>query len=832
MATSPLKWIEGEGYDIHVLRTPQNLPQLPSKPLDASFEIDSQFAQFPLTFIPHFKGNQGVNVVPATGVVTASPPPDPANKLRNFLMTARQDVGGGDIFENIIRIHLHESIQKIWLTPSSLTVHARDSDCRFTVLALFDDGTVGDITDWPKIMKLTYSSALTVIVDVLNAGDPRHGGDDVELIGGRLLVKSNGEPVDHVDITVTLELPPPLIPASAPNLTATAKVLPRPSWSDVAGDPKTKVTWVAGPQRPNENVLPSKPEHPINVIKSRPNILFVSEGFGAKKSALIDPPKDFDKAVKSTVNAWLSVEENQPFKLLKDSINYWSLYLPSTENGISLLGDFPTNGGSRVPLLPEEPPPSSTSWSLENMIHQLGVPVPNDPVQSIPDAITRWNKLYVTQVPVTEKLVKGSFSDWNDLRSRSPLNELDTAFGFGIETRTRASLVKPWGDPLLRPAPRRTSEATINTDFISNLKISGFPVDGNWAAKDRGLVCFICLSDVGAGEASSGYFAASTGYDFRASVVVIANVDGSNIKTALLSDPKAPYDPDVFAERAAHECGHAFGLADEYGPGNGTMLTAAPTSVPNLQAKSAITSTSSSNTTVYHPDRIKWLWPRAIKVGLMTGVSALGVGSFQMNMAPGQGKLFAKDDLVLIRRPPLTDDPFIDFRFKVVQPHPDWVEVIQTKGTLDLNVTPYDATKLHVLICASKPTNPGVELKLIADPILNRISSGPLTELVCNPTANAAVAMTPVNMPKLKFNSKPPPTPADIIGIYEGGGHLDCGIFRPAGRCKMRTQVDWSSPRSKIIPFCQVCRYLIVDRVNAMKLAELDAKQYDPNYPS
>jgi len=174
----------------------------------------------------------------------------------------------------------------------------------------------------------------------------------------------------------------------------------------------------------------------------------------------------------------------------------------------------------------------------------------------------------------------------------------------------------------------------------------------------------------------------------------------------------------------------------------------------------------SGTTTTYHPDQIKWLLPRAIKVGLMTAVSSQGGASFQVNLGAGQGKKFAKDDIVLIRRPPVDHDPFAGFRFNVVQTHPDWVEVTQTKGTLDLVATPYDASKLHVLICSSKATNPGVELKLIADPILKRIAlSGPLTAAVCNPTANAAAIMTPVNMPPLKFNKKPP-TPADIIGIY------------------------------------------------------------------
>jgi len=85
---------------------------------------------------------------------------------------------------------------------------------------------------------------------------------------------------------------------------------------------------------------------------------------------------------------------------------------------------------------------------------------------------------------------------------------------------------------------------------------------------------------------------------------------------------------------------------------------------------------------------------------------------------------------------------------------------------------------------------------------------------------------TPTNLPvpPLKFK-KSPAAFADILGLYEGGGHFDCGVFRPAGRCKMRTT------ESKVIPFCHVCRILITDRVNALKLIDLDG-MYDPFYPT
>jgi hypothetical protein len=80
--------------------------------------------------------------------------------------------------------------------------------------------------------------------------------------------------------------------------------------------------------------------------------------------------------------------------------------------------------------------------------------------------------------------------------------------------------------------------------------------------------------------------------------------------------------------------------------------------------------------------------------------------------------------------------------------------------------------------------------------------------------------MTPTNLPKL---SKSPPTKADIIGVYEGGGYHDCGVFRPAGRCRMRSSLA-------TMPFCHVCRYVIVDAVDPTKHGDLD-KLYDKFYP-
>src|SRR5262249_47929334 len=315
-----LMWKEGEGYDIHLLRTGPS-----SKALDESLNLDPDGLR--PVFVPHFKGapnNHGVAVNTLTGEVTATAHPDPARpKLRNFLMTARQTLVGRTL-ETIIRIHVHDSIQKIWLTPSSLTIH-RSPDLltneRFTVLALFHDDTVGDIPDWKQ---LHYSSFIPSLVSVFNVGEIFHGEEEV--IGGRLVARPPGiSPADNreSDITVDLKLPSPLT-----DLSDSAKVFPKPSWAELARDLKTtKVEWVGGKINPDpKQDNADKPNSIESVIANGSNILFVSEGFLASQE------KDFRKTVNVIVNSQLRANETlQPFKLLADSINYWSVFVASPE---------------------------------------------------------------------------------------------------------------------------------------------------------------------------------------------------------------------------------------------------------------------------------------------------------------------------------------------------------------------------------------------------------------------------------------------------------------------------------------------------------------------
>src|SRR5262245_58069397 len=160
----PLEWKEGEGYDTHLLRGGPT-----SKALDDRLLLDTTSSAMPPKFTAHFRGapsSHGVDVNPGTGEVTAAiQPAAPQQKFPNFnfLMTATQVVGGVSTKKTKIRVHVHEAVHKIWPTPATLTSDMGSDECRFTVLALFDDGTVEDITDWTK---LTYQSANSSVVSV------------------------------------------------------------------------------------------------------------------------------------------------------------------------------------------------------------------------------------------------------------------------------------------------------------------------------------------------------------------------------------------------------------------------------------------------------------------------------------------------------------------------------------------------------------------------------------------------------------------------------------------------------------------------------------------
>jgi hypothetical protein len=93
---------------------------------------------------------------------------------------------------------------------------------------------------------------------------------------------------------------------------------------------------------------------------------------------------------------------------------------------------------------------------------------------------------------------------------------------------------------------------------------------------------------------------------------------------------------------------------------------------------------------------------------------------------------------------------------------------------------------------------------------------------------------TPVNLPpRATMRKGHPPWDAWIIGLYDGGDLFHCGVFHPGGACLMR-QLTVTTASTKnagaIYPFCHVCRYFLVDRIDPTKHPAIE-KDYTKNYP-
>jgi hypothetical protein len=673
----PLPWNAGEGYDIHVLRGGPS-----SKSLVGALKLPAGSVPASLSFSPQVQGpssNFGVGVNQSTGEVTATPPPANSSRIEinNFLMTVSIQDNTSKKYETEIRVHVHDAITDIWLTPPTLTIHKDADECRFTVLAAFNDGTVGDITDWSL---LTYQSR-----------DPNTNAASTDVLVSANGVLQTVTPGKTANIIVSLI--PPLFSTSALTLTATAQAIAKESWSDIGA--KTEVTYVADklmlekedkdkPQK-GGTVVPNKSDPQsgnrdsvVSVVENALNILFVAEGFSQKR--------DFDYLVSKVVTDLRTNAHLQPFNLVKNSINFWSVFLPSQSDGISLLGDhtvapLPKDSskwhGDLVPL-PKKPAATATSWSLEEMIHQVGLPVATDPatLDSVKDL---WGLRYGTKD--YQHLAATNFKGWRDLAAqpaawRSVLNEIDSPFGIRNYDRPRATPSLSEVD--LGSDPRRTKDVSFQK-FIANLNYgkgpggSTYNLGPRWKdaqlEKDRGpdwgFLCFLCRTEKHGGVNWGSNFLSSTG---RTNDVYLQPnaISGGAQSVDIATPPISAREELLFSAVVAHEFGHRLGLGDEYGEKNGTgIIDNSNHAAGNLQAKKDITTTSTSTPprTVYDKTLdMKWLWPRVTRAGSLkgTGSPQKTGNSVKVTLQTDHGKPFVFQDIVRFRQAPVKGPPSKD----------------------------------------------------------------------------------------------------------------------------------------------------------------------------
>ncbi|OUL32313.1 hypothetical protein BV375_09655 [Nostoc sp. 106C] len=100
-----------------------------------------------------------------------------------------------------------------------------------------------------------------------------------------------------------------------------------------------------------------------------------------------------------------------------------------------------------------------------------------------------------------------------------------------------------------------------------------------------------------------------------------------------------------------------------------------------------------------------------------------------------------------------------------------------------------------------------------------------ITHLPLNEDTNVSIVNKDVDYPVSIPDFKPPCKSYRLLGIYEGAQTFTGKVYRAAGQCKMRSSGESSAREGE---FCFLCKYLIVNRVNANLLDLLD-EEYPEN---
>ena len=478
MSLVSLLWANTSGSDIHLLPglvSPELKRLLRAGDLNTAtndVEVKQLFNMTGLsvTFSAQLAGGpagHGITMSTTTGEVTVD---SDAMKGHSFLITATA-TQGTDTATARIRVNIHGAIDQLWLTPKVLTVRKGAKNMRLSVLAQFDDGVIGDITNWSPFEKPGGPADHTYV-------RPKNSDDRVlawesEIMSGTSIVKVDPD-TGVLDATGESGITKVTVRRQGGQAASASVVCAKP-WST-----PVKLTHISGPG--------------VKQVNFVPNILFLPDGFqdGDKN--------EYERLVRFVVTRLSTRNRTRPFQAFTGRINYFMGWVPSPDPGISVLNELYQNkkdkaGENRGVELPSVARRAPDKWQLDDLINAIGLPTPKgDPIISTPDGdrLTTWQSLYGPDV--TKPRVQRLFADWLDRNDRLLLNERDTAFHMAFGDRP--ALDGTTYDRGIAINPRRLHEDDFNT-FLDSLQGPKGETFGNplWSTgKDKRLIVILCRS--------------------------------------------------------------------------------------------------------------------------------------------------------------------------------------------------------------------------------------------------------------------------------------------------------------------------------------------------
>jgi hypothetical protein len=567
----------------------------------------------------------------------------------------------------------------------------------------------------------------------------------------------------------------------------------------------------------------------------------------------------------------------RPFDLAKGAMNFWMAFVPSRQRGTSPLYDLNPSPfgakffGAETPMAvkpepaptppPVGPPEAPKPYTIENLVYQVGLPTPADSTVLAADARTNWIARYGPDIG--PRVSDDLYLDWLDLRDHRLANEVDNAFGLGNGNRP----VMHERDPakVADFHPLRTTRAHLDT-FLRNLRVgtvTGPAIGAIWATKspaipdpagaglpaglqngqDSTFVFMLCGGTPFCGVQKSGLIVSSLRNETAARLVPVAGTRRLDFD---------PYDlpvgaPLAIGSRVAHEIAHSFGLKDEYGEFATLRIPATEEkglkSQGNVQPASELErSAADRRLDPAKLGKIKWLWPRVDRAGVLAAPPAAAAAGFTITLARGHGRGFRQGNLVRLRLRPLSDDPSgTSGRLRIDDVTGDVVTAAQLDGPA-IAPAGWPAGSILIRPVRGAPTpgdRNGADLPLVAPIIAGHLATSflPLDLTPGGPPPPACArderdVQIPANLPAGLPLGRPRYR-AQIVGLYDNGARYFCGVYHPSGACLMRTQEPITDPVTKRLTtylLCPVCRYWLVDRLDPTQHAAID-DDYAKRYP-
>jgi hypothetical protein len=728
---------------------------------------------FAANFLP---GPQAAGVaVSATGEVTVTAPLPAGARLLDFLVVATVTEAGNpnSPFTASKRFHIHGAITKTWLTPSQLTVRQGTGGMLFTILAAFDDGTYGDLSNWSPWRSPAAADRTFVHITGNNSSavgwvGTAHGvvtvNADTGLLTGLL-------PAGNDSITAIVQ------PGGAA-LTATGTALGAPPWTT----PVT-LTLISGPG--------------FAGMGTSRNILILPDGFQ------IGDQGAFNALSRDLVNKLCTQYRTRPYDLLKDKLNYFSGWVESREAGISPLpeiersnvvganADATEQDGSLAPPITIAAPPTPLTNKRfllnerDTAFHaalgdrpqaQLVNPIRSGHVNPRRYDEQNFDTFYNNLADGTGNAVGGVWARGGQDQDRVLFLCRSNRTGGGNNYRS------PTGRYIVMTLDR-IGKHSIQDNGVAGKDLipDPIPVDAGlevWTTAAHELGHSFTLIDEYGGKgmmpaSSLAIVNARANVDARSNLLTASSLDPSKIKWRWPRIAKAgaltaaPIASGGGKYRVQLEKGHAaaFAVGD----------------VVRFRVRPLVGAPPAC-------DRCKVMAVAGDELEILPLVVAPKVPFVAGNYPAGS----------VVLAPVRAPDPN-----RAADVYGDDVELVH-KATLAR------MTATH---------NP-----------LNAVRTDPADR----PCTGAALG-TPTlatNYPAGGIPN-PPAYSSWIVGLYENGYGYDCGIYRPTGVCIMRTlhYSDTAVAGERSYQFCTVCRYAMVDLLDPSKHGAID-HNYAKRYPT